>query len=236
MKQHATTNGELDVDELVRCYGYGTPDVRSLMSSADNSLTLIAQGEIQPFHLDPADNDVKTRELKIHALPWPETALQDLGGVDVEMRVTLSYFVEPNPGLRGQSTKYSYQSHGLRFDVKRARESVDRFRKRINKAAREDGYDDTAQQETGQWIFPLNGTLVSVGSVRSNLWAGTAADLAARGHIGIYPTYGWWNKRPRLKGYEKSCRYALIVSITTPETDIYTPVANAISLPIVVET
>jgi hypothetical protein len=30
------------------------------------------------------------------------------------MRVTLSYFIEPNPSSRGRS-KYSYESHGLRF-------------------------------------------------------------------------------------------------------------------------
>ena len=52
----------------------------------------------------------------------------------------------------------------------------------------------------------------------------------------MYPTYGWWNKRPNLRGYEKSSHYALVATITTPETDIYTPVANAINLPILIET
>jgi hypothetical protein len=75
-----------------------------------------------------------------------------------------------------------------------------------------------------------------VGSVRSNTWTSSAADLAARGHIGVYPTYGWWNKRPNLQGYKKSSHYALIATITTPETDIYTPVATAINIPIVIET
>jgi hypothetical protein len=66
---------------------------------------------------------------------------------------------------------------------------------------------------------------------RGPLW-----DLAARGHIAVYPTYGWWNKRPNLMGYEKSTHYALVATITTPTTDIYTPVANAINIPILVET
>ena len=38
------------------------------------------------------------------------------------MRVTLSYFIEPNPSQRGNS-RYRYQSHGLRFDVKRPTET-----------------------------------------------------------------------------------------------------------------
>src|SRR5256885_8145814 len=33
----------------------------------------------------------------------------------VEMRVTLSFFVEPNPSRRGWQSKFRYQSHGLRF-------------------------------------------------------------------------------------------------------------------------
>jgi hypothetical protein len=141
--------GDPDFEMLLRCCGYGVPNIRRLLSSADNSLTLIAQNEIRPFHLK--DGEVKARELCLHELPWPTSALEDLGHTEVQMRVTLSYFIEPNPGARGRSTKYSYQSHGLRFDVKRARESVDRFRKSINKAAREGRYDDKRQKETGTW-------------------------------------------------------------------------------------
>jgi hypothetical protein len=202
--------------------------------SADNSLTLIAQGSIQPFHKE--GYDIKTREMRLHALPWPTDALADLQNTEVTLRVTLSYFVEPNPGARGWSTKYGYQSHGLRFDVKRASETLGQFQQRINKAARDEDYDDDPINETGTWLFKGNQTLSALGSVRSNVWTGRAVDLAARGHITIYPTYGWWNKRPNLQGYEKSSHYALMVTITTPETDIYTPVATAINIPILIET
>jgi hypothetical protein len=49
---------------------------------------------------------------------------------------------------------------------------------------------------------------------------------------------GWWNKRPHLEGWKKSARYSLLVTIATPgvESNIYTPVANQIGVPIVVET
>ena len=56
----------------------------------------------------------------------------------MDLRVTLSYFVEPNPGNRGWVRRYSYSSHGLRFDVRRAAESTDHFRKRINQLALEE--------------------------------------------------------------------------------------------------
>ncbi|MES1200229.1 MAG: S8 family peptidase [Pseudomonadota bacterium] len=229
------TNGQgvIDYDALMRCFGYGVPDVRRLMSSADNSLTLIAQGSIQPFQKE--GSDVKYREMKLHGLPWPVAVLQGLGETQVQLRVTLSYFVEPNPGDRGWTTKYGYQSHGLRYTVKRARESVPQFEKRINKAAREENYDADHRQESGSWQFKQTDSLTTSGCIHSNLWIGSAADLAARGHIAVFPTYGWWNKRPSLKAYDKSSHYALVATISTPETDIYTPVATSIRVPIIIE-
>lgn len=64
------------------------------------------------------------RDMHLHELPWPQQELLALGNVDVEMRVTLSYFVQPNPGVaeRGISGRYRYESHGLRFDVSRPSE------------------------------------------------------------------------------------------------------------------
>ena len=56
------------------------------------------------------------------------------------LRVTLSYFVEPNPARRGWRTRHGYASHGLRFDVKTGDESIAEFRRRLNKqATAEDG-------------------------------------------------------------------------------------------------
>jgi hypothetical protein len=226
--------GFVDYEGLLRCFGYGVPNVRRLLSSADNSLTLIAQGSITPFHKD--GTAIKPREMKLHALPWPTEVLAQLLDTPVTMRVTLSYFIEPNPGARGWQTKFGYQSHGLRFFPKRARETAQAFEKRINKAAREEDYDADHLGETGEWLFKGNSSLVSLGSLRTNIWRGTAADLAARDRIAIVPTYGWWNKRPNLEGYIKASHYALIVTIDTPETDIYTPVANQIGVPVEIET
>lgn len=234
VQRFTNAQGEVDYDGLMRCFGYGAPNLRRLLSSADNSLTLIAQGSIQPFHKE--GSDVKYRELKLHGLPWPVEVLQELGETEVQLRVTLSYFVEPNPGDRGWTTKYGYQSHGLRYAVKRARETVPQFEKRINKAARDEDYDADHRQESGSWQFRQPATLTTSGCIHSNLWTGSAADLAARGHIAIFPTYGWWNKRPNLRAYDRISHYALVATITTPETDIYTSVATQIRVPIIIET
>lgn len=237
LARFTAADATINYEALLRCFGHGVPDFGRLMSSADNALTLIAQGSIQPFFKE--DGTVKTREMRLHALPWPEDILRDLQDTPVTMRVTLSYFIEPSPGARGWTSKYGYQSFGLRFAVKTALETRQAFEDRINKHNRDDDYEAPGLKDTGRWRFgyPWR-SLVTLGSIHSDIWEGTAADLASRGHIAVFPTIGWWNKRPQLGAWEKDARYALIVTIETPGTDvdIYTPVANQIGVPVVIET
>lgn len=219
-------------DRLLRYCGYGIPSLDEALWSANNSLTLIVQDELQPF--DKKEGSYKTRDMHLHTLPWPEEALHDLGETLVEMKVTLSYFIEPNPGSRGWISRYRYASHQLRFDVRTPTENEDQFRKRINKAARDQEEGKTSESDTKDWDL---GPLRDRGSIHSDRWTGTAADLASRGLIAVYPVIGWWRERHQLGRWNKKARYALIVTIKTPETtmDVYTPVANKIKTPIEVE-
>jgi hypothetical protein len=126
----------------------------------------------------------------------------------------------------------------LRFAVRNPLENEAAFERRINKFAREEDYEAPGLSDPG-WQFghAMRG-LTSVGSIHSDLWRGKAVDLASRRHLAVYPTMGWWNKRQHLNGWQKSARYSLVVTIATPdvETDIYTPVANQIGVPVVIET
>jgi hypothetical protein len=151
------------------------------------------------------------------------------------MRVTLSYFIEPSPGERGWDRKYGYPSHGLRFKVIRPTEDLDQFKLRINAHDRDEDYDEDHAGETGRWELGTGGP--SNGSVHSNTWHGTAAELANRGQIAVHPIIGWWRTRKRENRYEKSVRYSLIVSIYTPnaEIDIYTPVAIELGIQVPIE-
>lgn len=227
-------HGAVDYKGLLRCFGYGVPNLQRLLSSLDNSLTLVAESELQPFFKE--GGRIKTREMRPHPLPWPTDVLAALGNTDVVLRVTLSYFIEPSPGARGWAPRYGYQSHGLRFAVRNPLETVAAFEQRINKFVREEGYEPPGLADPG-WQFGRLSGLTSLGSVHSDVWRGTAADLASRGHIAVYPTMGWWNKRPNLEAWGRTARYSLIVSIATPEVevDLYTPVATQIGIPIVVE-
>jgi hypothetical protein len=112
---------------LFRSYGMGVPDVQRATRRARNALTLIAEDIIHPF-----DGNSHTREMHLQALPWPADELAGLGDVEVRLRITLSYSMEPNPARRGWARPYSYASHGLRFAVRQPTETTDDFRKRIN--------------------------------------------------------------------------------------------------------
>jgi hypothetical protein len=233
-------NGSIDYKNLVRTCGRGVPNLRRLLSSLDNSLTLVVESELQPFFKDEDDESprVKTREMRMHPLPWPTDALDDLGNTPVVMKVTLSYFVEPSPGSRGWTARYGYQSHGLRFSVRHPLESEATFALRVNRFGREEDYEGAGLADPG-WEFGYGQRgLTTAGSIHSDVWRGTAAELASRGHIAVYPTMGWWNKRPHLHGWEKTSPYSMIVTIETPtvESELYEQVAIAANIPVVIET
>lgn len=222
-------------ENLLRFCGYGIPSLNRALYSASNSLTLIAQEVLQPFDRDVEQSRIVTRDMHLHSIPWPTETLRDLGETPVEMRVTLSYFIEPCPGRRGPAKRYRYASHGLRFEVMTALEDRDQFRRRINRIVRDEEGGATTTGDSAEWL--LGPTLRTRGSVHSDIWEGTAADLAERDHIAIFPVGGWWKERHHLGRWNSTAKYSLIVTIRTPEekVDLYTPVVNQIEIPIEIE-
>lgn len=216
---------------LQRRYGMGVPDAARALRSATDALTLVVQDVIHPF-----DGDGRMREMHLHELPWPVEVLEGLGAAEVRMRVTLSYFIEPNPGRRGWVRRYSYASHGLRFGVRRPTESTDDFRSRVNQLARDDNDRRTAtDSDASEWFFGPDQR--TAGSLHTDVWVGTAADLAQRSVIAVFPTGGWWKERKDRDHSDRGARYGLVVSLETPEqdVDIWTPVAQAVTVPIEID-
>lgn len=222
------------ITELVRHCGFGEPSLEKAMWSADNSLTMICEEFLHPFKRDRA-KEPQLRDMNLHRLPWPLDELEALGETLVEMRVTLSYFIEPNPSARGVTSRYRYESHGLRFDVKRPLESEADFRARINAAARDDEERVNRNDNDPNWVIGKKSR--HKGSLHSDIWKGSAVELASRGAIAVYPSLGWWKTRPKLERYNQRIRYSLVVSINVPDVDVdlYTPIANQIGVPVVIE-
>jgi hypothetical protein len=200
-----------------------------------NSLTLIVQDCLQPFHKE--GSEIKTKDMHVHALPWPKSELEALSEKQVTLRVTLSYFIEPKPGRRGgfTRTRHRYQSHGLRFEVRRPQETLADLRRRVSRAARDEDEKYESVGDTRGWGLGPN--LRTRGSIHSDWWRGTAADLAACGHIIVYPVIGWWREVAEGECWARQARYALVVSIRTDETgvDLYTPVLQQVQVPVTVE-
>jgi len=216
---------------LLRRYGHGVPNYERATASAIDSVALVAEQTIQPFTETGSLN-----ECHYFDLPWPRQALENLGNTEVRLKLTLSWFVEPNPGSSASFNPARYQSFGLRFDLRRPGESVQNFEMRNNKIAREQYR--TAYRSVGDdnyWKFGPNAQ--SAGSLFSDEWVGPAINLLERDQICIRPVGGWWKSSASKEIRSSKARYALVVTLETPETsiDLYTPIQTEILNPVVIQ-
>lgn len=214
---------------FVRTFGYGCADLKRSDSSQLREPTLIVQETIMPYV--EREGGVSLGNLNIHTLPWPQERLLQLGGAQVELRVTLSYFIEPNPARRGWQSNFRYQSHGLRFAIKGATETVERFIQRINKLERDGEQNVMNDADLDGWV--LGPGVRSRGSLHSDVWSGNATALAAKSHIAIFPVGGWWKDWKGSERAGKDVRYSLVVTLhvlSEADVDIYTPIANQIGI------
>lgn len=84
---------------LLRTCGYGIPNLYRAILCIENSVNMVAQGELQPY------GKKSMKDMHIHTLPWPKELLRELGDVPVKIKVTLSYYIEPGPGEVGWKDK-----------------------------------------------------------------------------------------------------------------------------------
>lgn len=227
-------------ETMLRTVGYGVPNLERALYSADHALTLIAQDELQPFTKTARarySDDPKLHEMQLYQLPWPVDVLQQLPPeLEIRLKVTLSYFIEPNPSRRGYRTRYSYQSHGLRFAIIRPGQTLANFRASINQKANEEteNYNGPEGENEGWKLGPQ---LRTRGSLHSDTWTGSAAALADMHTIAVYPVGGWWKYRTALDRWQNSVRFSLIISIDVPDedVDIYSVIENQIQAQIEID-
>lgn len=227
-----------DKQKLLRTVGYGIPNLEKAIECKSNYLTFISEEIIKPYKLD---GTIKTNNIHYYEFPWPSEILASLGAADVTLRVTLSYYIEPNPGDKGYSTKYSYQSCALKFILIDPTETFENFKIRtyrinIENLKEELGVDklsdgDYDKMKDTRWF--LGTDTVFKGSVHSNYWKGSAAEIAVCNKLAVFPfASGWWKQLKKQNKYNSQLRYSLVVSIETPEnsTDIYTSIANQVQI------
>ena len=224
---------------MLRRFGYGVPDLNRAMRSASNSLALVSQQSMQPF-LYEAGRGARLNQAHVYSLPWPTRTLLDLGEHEVRLRVTLSYFVEPNPSADAPLSPSRYRSAGLRFDLRRTGESQEIFESRINDLAAVGDEDETSFTGNATDLGRVLGDRsISAGSLHVEEWRCNAADLADRTSIAVFPIGGWWKTSRDRDRNNGIMRYALVVTIDAGDVEqdlwVETAIAAGIELPVDVQ-
>jgi hypothetical protein len=233
MEELTSTQSKRARYEMVRRFGYGVPNLERALASASSHVALFAQREIQPF---TTTNGRRFNKCHYYTLPIPPRMLESMANDRVELKVTLSYFIDPNPGLSANVDPQRYQSHGLRFDHQRRRETAGQFKQRVNVWERpKTGPRPTFEAADPNWM--LGEESISAGSLHCDLWTGPAIDLLDRDTLCVKPVNGWWRQRASLDICNRPARYALIVTLRSlnPDTDIYTPIRTSVGLPVPTE-
>lgn len=220
--------------QILREMGYGVPDIERAISSARNDVTLIAEAEIQPFAVGAGGRTGVFNEMHFYDLPLPKAALEQLENNIVTMKVTLSYFIEPNLTGKAATRPDTYRSFGLRFAMKKRNETDATFRARVNAAHEKDGSSAT-ESETDYWL--LGPKSMQAGSLHCDLWRGHAIDLAGHDSIAVYPVGGWWKSHLGQRRFADKGRYALVISISAPgqAVDLHAEVSNLIDVKVASE-
>ena len=216
--------------KLLRQVGFGVPRLEAAVASARNDFTMIAQAEIQPYAM--GQGTAVYNEVHFYDLPWPKTGLASLADQAVTLRVTLSYFIEPNLTGKGATRPETYRSFGLRFALKKRKESEADFRGRLSQL-KADGAPEADEQE---WDFEgeeldegkddagsnwlLGPKAVSAGSLHCDIWRGKAEDLIDHDAIAVHAAPGWWKSHLGKGRQSDSGRYALVLSIAADGADV----------------
>jgi hypothetical protein len=224
--------------------GHGVPRPELALASAPHRVTLVAQGELQPFRTE--GQAILPHQMHVYELPWPQAGLRDLSeriffdADTVRLRVTLSYFIEPNPGERGYGSAYRYASAQLRFRVNQPGQSQAQMLATIHEEVAADagpetgGEDDEARgsDPSKGWALGVNGR--TRGSLHSDCWEGPASLLVEMRHLVVYPVTGWWRSRPSAGAGDSRMRYALVVSLEANDetVNLYSEIETQITVPI----
>lgn len=209
-------------DRLLAC-GYGIPDERLASECTQGVATILIEDsmpnavvEEEPKKKAPKRATTRTtepkvrRKAKLYRLPLPEALLTD-DDPEVELRVTLSYFTEPN-----KFGRRTYHGLDLKWDMQGPQETESAFIQRINVLKREPDPNGKHIKPTKTESFPwcIGIRARSRGTVQSDRWRGRMSQLLGRSNdklIAIMPVLGWWEQRKALRF--QSMNFSLVVSV-----------------------
>lgn len=221
-------------DRLMAC-GYGVPNERLASECAQGVATIVVEDwmpnaviEQAPKKKAPTRATTKTtepkirRKVKLYRLPIPESLLTD-DDPEVELRVTLSYFAEPN-----RFGRRTYHGLDLKWDMQGPQESEEAFIRRINALKRAMDADGkrTKPTKTKSFDWDIGVQTRSRGTVQSDRWRGKMSALAGDKLIAIVPVLGWWDQRKALRMHEM--KFSLVLSVFGP--GVYTAIKPRVEI------
>ena len=132
------------------------------------------------------------RKMKLYRLPIPNELLGD-SDPDVEMRVTISYFAEPN-----KFGRRVFHGLDLKWDIQGPQESEAEFLQRINVLKRPKDPDGKRVKvaTAGSFDWDIGIRTRSRGTVQSDRWRGTSFFSCTGGSA--------WNNFRQTVGYSKA--------------------------------
>jgi hypothetical protein len=209
-------------DRLLAC-GYGVPDEQLATACAVGIATIVIEDSMPNASIEnvakqkkPKKPATKTtepkvrRKVKLFRLPMPASLSSD-ADPDVELRVTLSYFAEPN-----KFGRRVYHGLDLKWDMQGPQESEKAFLQRINSLMRPLNAAGkrmkVAKTKSFRWEVGIQNR--SRGTVQSDRWRGKMSSLVGDKLVAIVPVFGWWDQRQQLKTQEMD--FSLVVSVFGP--------------------
>lgn len=213
----------------LRTFGYGIPHLQKALDSQNNSATIIIERELNILKVEE-DGEIRFDELHHHKVPIPKELILRAVAENPDslgrLKITLSYFIEPNPTSNKYATKYAYRSFGLGFNVKSPLQSEENFLATINKLAVDENYTGSQNSYDG-WLFKDD--FRRLGSIHSDSWEGAIADLVSMDTVVVFPIYGWW-KNSKFVRDDYKVRYSLIISVESDsDIDIYNGIQSLIA-------
>jgi len=204
------------VSRVIRCLGYGLPDVVRATTNTDHRTTFITSGAVS----------IKPLEAHIYQVPIPDELRGAADEYDIRIEVTLSYVAQPR---RTRRHLRRYLSTWVDWISSSLGESIASFRVRAIKELPED--DSPQPGETLPWVLQdqphhgfIRGTKRNNGTVQKD-WAVVKSNalpkdfcIAVRGHEG-------WSRDP-----DSTASYSLAVTfdILGQEIEIYEALRTAV--------
>lgn len=230
--QCQNAHGELEVKTLLHSCGYGVPNEDKAIVSADSRVTFIAEDTITPFVMG-SGGKLKFGHMNLYLMPWPKELLRSLADQQVRLKITLSYYVKPSPGIRSRLNKYNYQSIRLKFDVCGPHENRRDFENRIQLLTSEGDPRPRDPNLANRWTIGINNR--NQGSICSDSFELSGIEMSECDMIAVYPSGGWFKNNSENLNIEVP--YSLVVTLETASEEVmlYNAVEAIIANPIPVD-